>query len=119
MAIREEAETVEQTVPLTMQIPMLTFHDVAGFAEHEGLKFQDAFVLLVSDGLKLGGLMYAEPASMMFDKKTSITVNVPLEVRDGMQQVSDMSEISMASAAVVLIDEGFRGGRTLERVRVR
>ena len=118
MAIREDIEDAEEMVPLTMQIPMETFHDVKGFAEHEGMTFQNAFVVLVNDGLKMGGLMYTEPISMEFDKKVSITVNLPIEVFDGMQEVCDMSEISKAAAAVVLIDEGLKGGRVLERVRV-
>ena len=118
MAIREDIEDAEEMVPLTMQIPMETFYEVKDFAEHEGLTFQNAFVVLVHDGLKMGGLMYAEPVSMELDKKVSITVNLPIEVFDGMQEVCDMSEISKAAAAVVLIDEGLKGGRVLERVRV-
>lgn len=118
MAIREDAEAVEEAIPLTLQIPMETFHKVKDFAEHEGLTFQNAFVVLVHDGLKMGGLMYTEPVSMELDKKVSITVNLPIEVFDGMQEVCDMSEISKAAAAVVLIDEGLKGGRVLERVRV-
>lgn len=118
MAIRGDAEAIEETVPLTIRIPMETFHDVKGFAEHEGMTFQNAFVVLVNDGLKMGGLMYTEPISMEFDKKVSITVNLPIEVFDGMQEVCDMSGISKAAATVVLINEGLRGGRVLERVRV-
>lgn len=118
MAIRGDAEAIEETVPLTIRIPMETFHDVKGFAEHEGMTFQNAFVVLVNDGLKMGGLMYTEPISMEFDKKVSITVNLPIEVFDSMQEVCDMSGISKAAATVVLINEGLRGGRVLERVRV-
>ena len=118
MAIRGDAEAIEETVPLTIRIPMETFHDVKGFAEHEGMTFQNAFVVLVNDGLKMGGLMYTEPISMEFDKKVSITVNLPIEVFDGMQEVCDMTGISKAAATVVLIDEGLKGGRVLERVRV-
>ena len=118
MAIRGDAEAIEETVPLTIRIPMETFHDVKGFAEHEGMTFQNAFVVLVNDGLKMGGLMYTEPISMEFDKKVSITVNLPIEVFDSMQEVCDMSGISKAAATVVLINEGLRGGRVLERARI-
>lgn len=119
MAVKADMEAVEAVEPLTMKIPMGTFHDVKDYAEQWQMPFQSAFIALVDSGLKQGGAIYAEPLALTdkWTKKVTVTVNLPLEVHDGMKYVSDMSDITMAAAAVQLIDEGLRGGRVLERVR--
>ena len=120
MAAKAEMEAVEAVEPLTMKIPMGTFHDVKDYAEQWQMPFQSAFIALVDSGLKQGGAIYAEPLELTDEltKKVTVTVDLPLEVHDGMKYVSDMSDITMTAAAVQLIDEGLRGGRVLERARI-
>lgn len=121
MAAKADMEAVEAVEPLTMKIPMGTFHDVKDYAEQWQMPFQSAFIALVDSGLKQGGAIYSEPMDLKDNqvKKVAVTVNLPLEVHDGMKYVSDMSDITMAGAAVRLIDEGLQGGRVLERVYTR
>lgn len=121
IAVKADMEAVEAVEPLTMKIPMGTFHDVKDYAEQWQMPFQSAFIALVDSGLKQGGAIYSEPMDLKDNqvKKVAVTVNLPLEVHDGMKYVSDMSDITMAGAAVRLIDEGLQGGRVLERVYTR